>query len=234
MAKRAAIYFLLIILLSLLACSQKEKMVKGAELFPWPPPKPSSFCRIPSEFLTKSAGNTYLSDVFTKLDKALELAGYSERKIRTLENGFVIITRIEQYREDGTPALGEKRWETEITPLSLSAPITNFKEYLKAVFYPEVYRFRIILFIVKPGEVNERENPITPNEASNWFSSDRMSDGLDDIANGIYSPDYTCTAFIYEFEKYIVNNDLIPIELSRLLGKTHLEKSKLWQALEKK
>lgn len=231
-SSRALIIFS--ILASLAACSKREKIVKDVGAFPWPPPKASAYCKIPSEFLLKTQGETYLKDVLERLEKVMDRAGYHERELCAVKNGFAIASRIEQFQKDGTPEIGNKRWESEIKPLPLKTVTTNFKTYLKAVFFTDVYLFRKIVFVVKPGEVNESRNPITPGEAKKWFTSSVRGSRLKDILDIYYSKYYTCTALIYEFEKYKMNNEPIPVEISNLTGKIHLEKSKLREALENK
>ncbi|MGD2087176.1 MAG: hypothetical protein PVH61_13415 [Candidatus Aminicenantes bacterium] len=234
MIKHEKIFILLCLLFCLVACSKKEKIVKDVGTFPWPPPKASAYCKIPSGFLLKTEGETYLKDVLDQLEKAMDQAGYQERELCAVKHGFAIASRIEQFQTDGTPEIANKRWEAKIKPLPLETLTTNFNAYLKAVFFTDVYHFRKIVFVVKPGEVNERKNPITPGEAKKWFSANVRSGRLKDILDIYYSRYYTCTALIYEFEKYKMNDEPIPAEMSNLTGKTHLVKSKLWHALENK
>jgi hypothetical protein len=225
---------LLLLALFMIACSKREKIVKDVGTFPWPPPKASAYCKIPYDFLLKTQGETHLKDVLDQLEKVMDLAGYHERELCAVKNGFAIASRIEQFQKDGTPEIGNNRWESEIKPIPLKTVTTNFKTYLKAIFFTDVYHFRRIVFIVKPGEVNESRNPTTPGEAKKWFTSSVRGSRLNDILDIFYSKYYTCTALIYEFEKYKMNDEPIPVELSNLTGKIHLEKSKLWEALENK
>jgi len=115
--------------------------------------------------------------------------------------------------------------------LPLSILVTNFKAYLKSLFYPEVLHFRRIVLIVKPGEVNERKNPLSSSEVEEWFSSRIKGGWGEDILNIPFTHIYTCTALIYEFEKYKINDKPIPVYIGHLDGKTHLEKSNLWNSL---
>lgn len=232
MSKLKIACLLLLLVFFMIACSKREKIVKDVGTFPWPPPKASAYCKIPSEFLLKTHGETHLKDVLDQLERVMDQAGYHERELCAVKHGFAIASRIEQFQADGTPEIGNNRWEAEIKPLPLKTLTTNFKAYLKAVFFKDVYHFRKIVFVVKSGEVNESRNPITPGEAKKWFSSSVRSRRLNDILNIYYSRHYTCTALIYEFEKFKMNDEPIPVEVSNLTGKTHLEKSKLWDALE--
>jgi len=212
-------------------CSRRHRMVDGAKAFPWPPPIPSAFCKIPVEFLLKPEVETTLKDVLKKLEKAMEQAGYSERQLFSVKNGFAISSKIEQFQKNGAPEKGENRWAVEMSPMPVSTPITNFKKYLKALFFPDFYRFRRIGFVVKPGELIDNQTPITPDEAKQWFSSRLNGRFKKDIIDIHYSRQYTCTALIYEFEKYRINDESIHVENSNLPGKTHLERLNLWAAL---
>lgn len=228
------IMFFVLIVFCLSGCSRKHRMADDARAFPWPPPVPSAFCKIPAELLKKTEGDTTLRDVLEKLEKTMEYAGYTERQLFSVKNGFAVSTKIEQFQEDGTPEKGEKRWDVEMSPLPVSILVTNPKKYRNALFYPDVYRFRRIVFVVKPGELIDNKTPITPAEAKQWFSSSLQGRFKNDIIDIQYSQHYTCTALVYEFEKYKINEQTIHVENSKLPGKTHLEKTKLWQALEMK
>ena len=229
---KKALFFVLMVF-CLVGCSRKDRMADGAKAFPWPPPTPSAFCKIPAELLMKTSGETTLKDVLKKLEEVMEYAGYSERQLFSVKHGFAISSKIEQFQKNGAPEKGENRWAVKMSPMPVSTPITNFKKYLKALFFPDFYRFRRIVFVVKPGELIDNQTPISPAEAKQWFSSRLKGRFKKDIIDIHFSRQYTCTALIYEFEKYRMNDEPIHVENSNLQGKTHLEKAKLWAALGK-
>lgn len=219
----------LLFLIFLIGCSNgpEEKGMEFPE-FPWPPPKASAFANIPTEFLTKPNEMVYLKDVVKQLESALEKAGYYERKLYSVKDGFSIATRIEQIRFDGTSMDEEIRWEIN-TPLLRNF---SFKNYLKALFTSNSTHYRMIVFIVTLGQLNERQEPLTPNETKAWFSRRIRSGGAEEIENSLFTRNHSCTALIYEFEKLDRGHEPIFIETSRLQGKTHLERAKLLGALE--
>jgi len=215
-------------------CSRGDRIVEDAGALPWPPPRASAVCNVPGAFFQESGGEVMLHDVLEKIYGALDGAGYEERQLCSVRDGFAVVTRIERFRKNGEPAEGGERWDSKIKPLELEINISGLKEYGKALFGPDVYCFRRIVFVVKPGQVNERNDALGPRETKNWVSSRVRSARVRDIDDIPFSANYRCTALIYEFEKYKMNDQLIPVETSHLLGKTHLEKSKVWKFLEQK
>jgi len=109
---------LVCLLVSIFSCSYKEEIVEDAGVFPWPPPRASAFCKLPWESLRNRNGETYLKDVLTRLEAAMEEAGYRERELCSLKHGFALATRIEQYRNDGSPKPDNQRWKVEFEPLA--------------------------------------------------------------------------------------------------------------------
>jgi hypothetical protein len=236
---------LLILLLTLAGCAHIEnedpaveeqknadRIITDVEQFPWPPPKASAFCIIPPEFLRKLEGETYLKDVLKHLETAMAKNGYMEWELRAVKFGFAIVSRAEQFKPDGSPETGKKRWETEFKPLQFAALGSKPAAYLRALFFPDVLHLRRIVLIVKPGRVNEGNYEASPEEIERILNSRMKIEKLGDIVNIPFSSNYSCTALIYEFEIYKLNEQPILISRSSLPGKIHLEKSNLWQTIK--
>lgn len=105
--------------------------------FPWPPPKASTFAKIPAEFFTKPNEVVYLKDVVKQLETALEKAGYYERKLYSVKDGFAIATRIERIRVDGTPMDEKIRWE-------IDPPLLHGLRF-KAIWRPFLHPIRLVI-----------------------------------------------------------------------------------------
>jgi hypothetical protein len=86
MMKHKKFFILLCLLFCLVASSKKEKIVKDVGTFPWPSPKASAYCKIPSGFLLIKYGETYLRDVLDRLEKVMDQVGYHERELCSLKH----------------------------------------------------------------------------------------------------------------------------------------------------
>jgi hypothetical protein len=77
----------------------------------------------------------------------------------------------------------------------------------------------------------ESKETVTREEAMGW-----LDDGMivlpESIGKQPYTEKHYCTAFIYEFEQPGKKKKPFFKSLSNLTGKDHLERSKLWAALE--
>lgn len=138
-----------------------------------------------------------------------------------------MVTRLEQINPDGTPKEGLERWLIEVSPLrefSLSA-------YIKALFTANPGLYRIIVFIITPHPLYQKERSVSRDEATAWLSegSNKLPKSVHEQA---YSNEYNCTALIYEFERPSYANEAHVKIPGRLSGTTHLLKAKLWGALK--
>jgi hypothetical protein len=168
-----------------------------------------------------------LRDVDARLNEALGKAGYFEKSYYAVPGGFALVTRLEQMNPDGTPKPEPQRWAAEIGPLrefSLSA-------YLRALFTSNPGYFRVIAFIVTPHPFSYAGARVNREDAIRW-----LQEGLNKLPSSIgesqYSADHSCTALIYEFEKSDPNQAARTRIPGGLTGRAHLEKSRLWSALE--
>ena len=202
-------------------------------LFPWPPPKPSTFVNIPEKYLEHLRKNNKitLAEVAKYLANTLDSADFSDSTYYAIpdhSDSFALVARMEQIEKDGTPKKGLERWSLEVDPFSH----LSFYEYIKALFTANPGYFRLIVFVVSP-------RPIVPgkNQISRTGAIDLITNGAttlsDRIANEYFSSRHTCTALVYEFEKEKGVNEVKTIIPSRIPGKEHLAKAGIWSHLEK-
>jgi len=194
----------------------------GEELpqFPWPPPKASAFDKIPTKLLNKEHGRTYLKDVAQRIETALNKLGYHELKWFAVKDGFVIMTRLEQFHFNGASLSGQSRWSTEISG--------GFWDFL---LKPKKGHFRQFIFVVTTHIINEIPKNIDYSELKTWFGEGIQS-GIPSIIGDIpFAKTHKCIVFIYEFEKYPEDSRMFFKSTSNLQGRTHLKKSKLWELL---
>lgn len=219
-----------VILIILFKCGQKAILIDThIPEFPWPPPQASSTIVIPSKFLIYSTGKIVrLYDINKRLSTVMDSCGYLEKSYYAVPDGFAVVTRLEQIKSDGTPKDAPERWSTDVGPLRRF----SLQEYLRALFTANPGYYRIIVFIVTSHPFSQSKARVSHSEAMDWLRG-----GLNilpsSIGENVYTDDYNTTALIYEFELLEVSakpNLKVP---GRLGGQTHLEKSKLWNSLER-
>ncbi len=202
----------------------------GGEIkqLPWPPPPPSARATIPAELLSNSrTGVTRLWDVKSRLVLAMDKCGYEKSYYAVLNDGFAIVTRIEQIEANGAPMKGGERWSLEVRGLEFSRFLDS--QYWSDFFGTKVGYFRLFVFIVTPHPFSAEGEKLTLERAQDW-----LNEGSTDIPNSIgqlvYSSNYRCEALIYEFESEAGKQPLIR-QPGRISGLEHLIRSKLWNAL---
>jgi hypothetical protein len=191
--------------------------------FPWPPPRASSQAVIA---LQEQVGTSQtLSGIDRIISVALSHAGYDESSYFAVPGGFALVTRLEQTNADGSPKPTPERWSVRVDPLSGTFSLGN---YLKALIGATPGYFRVIVFILTSVPFSQSLATVSRDESALWLTRglNRLPDEIGQIP---WSPQYSCTALVYEFES---NNSKAVLRLpGRLTGKMHLEKASLLGAL---
>lgn len=191
--------------------------------FPWPPPKASAWDVIPNELLSTDRPPTF-DDVEQRLGRALSAAGYHQRSLFAVPNGFAIVTQLERIEDDGAP-LRARRWLA-------GAPSTfSLETYFRRLLHAEPGRYRLVVLIVSDAPFSATGAYMTASEAS-----DLASRGVNvlpqPVAEELYSPRHRCTALIYEFRRAGTADSELIVP-SPLPGRDHLVRAKIWAALER-
>jgi hypothetical protein len=202
----------------------------GMPAFPWPPPDPSATTTLSLGSLGKRAGEGItLGDVNDRLKEALDGGGYDDRGYYSIPAGFALVTRMEQIQADGAPLASPARWVTEIGPMSGSF---SLGDYLKALFGAPKGYYRLFVFFVTSNPVFSSGTTVPKGSAITWQS--KVASSLPpSIAKQEYTRDFTCTAFIYQFEQTGRGEEANQNIPSTITGKQHLQKADLWDILEK-
>jgi hypothetical protein len=186
-------------------------------MFPWPPPEYSVLAVLDKNYFSQSKT---LFDVDDILTVALSDLGYDDRSYFEIPNGFALVTRIEQIKEDGTPFAPPARWSVMIKAYNS----LNWSSYLKSLIFPPSGFFRIIVFAVTDKAFTSSHKKPTKAAAEGWLKVG-FTELPASIGNKRFGPNYRCTALIYEFKK-IEANEAAQITGS-LTGIEHLKKSGL-------
>jgi hypothetical protein len=195
--------------------------------FPWPPPQASANDIVPRTLLPGTdapAGS--LGDVNNRLVTALEASGYVGKSYYAVPDGFALVTQLEQINTDGTSKRVPDRWAVNVGTLHSF----SLSEYLKALLTANVGHYRIIVFILTPHPFSQSDVKVTREQALDWIPKG-VNQLPSSIAERAFTPDFTCTALIYEFEELRAGDAATLVTPSNLSGRDHLSKSNLLSAL---
>jgi HEAT repeat protein len=165
-------------------------------------------------------GPVKLQDVYQRLLDSLHGANYTETSLFPLSDGFALATRIERIDKDGTPILNARWTRNRLVALSL-------RDWVRMLFLQPVGYYRLFLFVVVKGDLENSGEPLTIDEADSWFGVQReLPSGL----AGVDCKDHNCHMLVYHF----IKEEGAPIRLvipSGLPGKEHLLRGGIWQKL---
>jgi len=192
--------------------------------FEWPAPKPSAYMTLPRSLLVH--GPSFIFQIASTLENALEKAGYSERSYYSVPDGFALVSRIEQITQTGEPKMPYERWSIDLKP----PHVFSLRSYFSSLFTATPGKYRVIAFVVTPHPViTTGESPdFTTSKDWLWSGSNKLPTS---IRNLRFSDEYSCTALIYEFDRATSDSAVTLRVPGSLTGKMHLEKAAIWQAL---
>lgn len=189
--------------------------------FPWPPPRASAETMIPHNWLP-TRGAARLGDVADRLENALRVAKYPRWSYSSLsgENGFALVSQMEQIKADGTPGPDPARWSTKLPQVDE----LTLLEFIRALANAQPGYYRVIVFIVTNKPWPRKPETPTGVEAKKWFDYG-FSWLPQSIAELPYGPDYRTTALVYEFKKVSQNTDATFLDPSATSADDHLRKA---------
>jgi hypothetical protein len=195
--------------------------------FPWPPPQASATDIVPRTLvLGPNAQAALLGDVNNRLVAALEASGYVGKSYYAVPDGFALVTQLEQINADGTSRPVPDRWAASVGTLHSF----SLSEYLKALFTANVGHYRIIVIVLTPHPFSQSDAKVTREEALSWIPKG-ANQLPSSIAERAFTPDFACTALIYEFEELHAGDAATLVTPSNLSGRDHLMKSNVLSAL---
>lgn len=193
--------------------------------YPWPPEAPSSLVSLSDLYDFSVGGSASLFDVSESLRTALRESGYLERRFYAAPGGFVMVTRLEQTDEQGTPLPDGKRYL-----LPEDAGDFSFAAYIHNLFFaPEGY-YRFIAFVVTDRTYTTSDSALAEDTALARLrgGSVALPSAFRDLP---FSDHHRVDALIYEFRLAVPNASVEPVTPGRLPPETHLEHSGLAGAL---
>ena len=207
-------------------------MPEDIPIFPWPVPKASATQEVPRKLIIGNTSSPTFGSVAERIASALDHAGYGERSYYALADGhgIAIATQLEQINDDGTPVVGQARFEEKLAP-PLSTEQFSLTSYVKALFTARSGRFRIIVFTLSGGVAQSDKAP-SEDVAKSWATSGQTH-LPQRYALIPLSDQVTCTALIYEFEKKDYNTSAAFVQPGKITGMSHLLKAGIWSLLGK-
>jgi hypothetical protein len=193
----------------------------------WPPPLASANMDIPRKILVKANNRPRLMDIATRLVNALDEAGYGEKSFYSAPDGFAIASRIEQIYPDGRPKEGDARWPTDISP----PRIFSITSYVRALFSRSPGLYRVMVFVVTNRPLTQ-SGPISKHSSPRdwaWSGANKLPTAIGFVD---YTTEFSCTVLIYEFEQPATGMEATLSLPSKLIGRTHLERSSILSKLE--
>lgn len=193
--------------------------------YPWPPEAPSSLVSLSELYDFSVGGGASLFDVSESLRVALRESGYLEKRYYAAPGGFVMVTRLEQTDEQGTPLPDGKRYllPDDVGDFSFAAYIRNL------FFAPEGY-YRFIAFVVTDRAYTTSDSALAEDSALARLRGGSV-ELLSVFRDMPFSNHHRVDALIYEFRLAAQNAAVEPVTPGRLPPETHLEHSGLASAL---
>lgn len=218
--------------ISLTAQEQAEKTRFEPSLMQGKVPKASSRTVLPREVMLKSNS---LSEVLEIFSQALRKAGYEQQGwYLANDEEIIVITELEQIREDGGSRIDGKRWSLEFSSPEISS-IADFIKTLVQGATPGRYRSFIFLFSHNNRLANRRgiqSSSITEiNILRDWLRMGARVPVFQYLQTTI-SADFQCYVFIYEYERSPVDSSVTFVENSNISAVQHLKGAGIWKTLE--
>lgn len=202
-----------------------EQQSATLSAYPWPPEEASWQLRIDQDVTPPFSPGMTLSEVETRLSRALRAASYSVSSLYSAPNGFVMVTRLEATDSLGIPLEGTDRFR-------LPDDNNNFAlgAYIRSLFFAPEGLYRFIAFIVSDSFDRMGDSELSETEAL-----ERLRRGAlrlpPEVANLRYTENHRIDALIYEFRKGSGEGDIEALLPGRISAEEHMENSGLSVAL---
>ena len=182
----------------------------------WPLPKPSTKVRLAEasdHFRAQKAG---FEEVYGFLETELVAAGYDDLAVHMVENGFAIITRVEQITKEASPK-AKVRWQL--------GERLSFFEALGSLFVGQRGYYRhIVILVAEPylvGDYLPSYEQVSSAFNGGWNTLP-MS-----LENGTFTDRHSIDALVYQFERNEDSGKMFFVESPANNAKEHLWSSGL-------
>jgi len=173
--------------------------------FPWPPKRPSARTPPARYTLFDATPSLTLGEVSSRIEGALQNAGYRQWSHYTVPGGFATVTQLEQIDLEGRAYAGQDRWEPNLIQ---DETVGLFGRLLMALSGAPEGRFRVMALIVTDKTIRPCDDVLERGEAQDLveLGPDRLGAERVDL---IYSQTHRLSAFIYEYQKTGLGNPIL-------------------------
>ncbi len=188
---------------------------------PRPIPKWTSRYKLPRQLLF--VDDDTLGDVFDRLEHVMRQAEmYSWSAYAIHDDGFALITQLENIDKNGTPKPGKDRWDIK----SESKKPLSIADYIAALLKSEPGRYRVIVFTVTHRNLETSSSEATPE-----YMRDLLRQGSDILPPKLRNKNIQALTrglvFVYEFERD--ESTARFLDNSRLQVIDHLAAGNYWE-----
>lgn len=166
--------------------------------FPWPPPRASTFWRLPRDVVIGPEDHPTLGSVAGRLYRSMERAGYTEVAYFGTPGGLALVSPMERFAEAGLPAIGKEC--RKLCERPLGSPSFDLTGCLARLSMAPAGRYRVLVFVIALQTSNPDQESAPYVNAPDWS-------GVGSIAVPCwlaalpYSDSHVCVAMVYEFER---------------------------------
>jgi len=202
------------------AVTDKNQIVtkeKAINVFPIPFPSPSASYDLPLAYFARSQN---LGQADRLLSQGLSTFGYDEKRYYHVNEGFALVTRMEQTDDQGYSLSNANRWSAQVNS-ELNSPWN----YIKALFSAPIGYYRVLVFLVTPADLQTSGQRISAEQARQWFSGGYLSLPMA-IRNIPFTAGHRITLLVYQYRKE-AGSDAAFLQPGSINGKEHFERSKI-------
>lgn len=194
--------------------------------FPFPPPMATATQIISPKIF---ANHRTYGEIDKTIGECLNESGYvsSKRQYYAIPNGYALVTRLEKINKDGSPRLGEERWEAQVK--------STFKEfsvldYLKALVMGEEANFRVLVFMITDIPLIQSDEITEMTTAKSWLKK-----GMNALPNDLAILEFTnrhkVNLLLYEFTQHESGKATL-LQESRVDIEDHMMKTGIDELIE--
>lgn len=206
----------------------KGSRIASFPVFPWEPPHPTTWVRIPDEFKLNGASQRTLGELAKRLEAGLNQCGYNEKGYYDVPGGFAVVCKVEQLDRNWAPQPEPDRWAEGTGPLRRFSLLA----YLERLFLAHPGRYRLLVFVFTDAPFSFKAETLSKQDGRKLLFGG--STGLpDDVAARRTSPNTQCVALIYEFKKDGEQDEAQFVAAETVGAKIQLERNGLLESFRK-
>lgn len=188
-----------------------------------PPPNPTVFDVLDASIFD---GITTMNELNIKIRSALQENGYRANKYLFVENGFALITQLEQIDAEGKSVPEENRWITDV----YKSKKFSIREFFKLLFKAQPGHYRTFVFIITTDYFKYSKETTSKDEIENLYV-DGSPILPSEIADTPFTNDHKVILNVYEFIKHEHENT-VEFNINSDIKNLHIKNSNIVETLK--